>query len=55
MNFFTKNPNLKKFLGGGGRMAWLSEYFYKESKSKKKKRKNIDFLFSVLGGEGGAK
>ena len=35
--FFRKNPNLKKkFLGGGWRMAWVSEFFYKESKSKKK-------------------
>ena len=35
-------------------MAWVIEFFYKESKSKKKEK--IYFLFSVLGrgmGEGG--
>ena len=30
-------------------MAWVSDFFYKDSKSKTKK-KNIYFLFSVFGG-----
>ena len=34
-------------------MAWVIEFFYKESKSKKRKKKKYFFLFSVLGRGGG--
>ena len=42
------NPNLKKIWGGGGGAgeARLSDFFYKESKSKKKK------IFAGLGAGG---
>ena len=51
MNFFTKNPNLKKYIlvGEGVRGARVSDFFYKESKSKKTKK-----LFRVGSGGGGA-
>ena len=50
--FFTKNLNLQKKKKGVGGMAWVSEFFYKASKSKKKRNKNIFFVFCV-GGRGG--
>ena len=36
-----------------GRIAWVIDFFYKESKSRKKKEKNIFVCFLCWGGGGG--
>ena len=40
-DFFTKDPNLNFFGGVRGPGARVSDFFYKESKSKKKRKKCV--------------
>ena len=50
--FYKESKSKKKILGGGGRMAWVSDFFLKNPNLKK--RKYISFVFCV-GEDGGGK
>ena len=49
MNIFIKNPNLTKKIqavgrGGGGGVAWVSDFFSFFSKEFKSEQKTVSFL-----------